>query len=86
LACPSDFKDRGSQIIDVIQADGFKISHPKTNYKTKNPTVTGVVVKNNNLALPDYFKIKTQEIHKKSLAQIQGLLLYKKRVEGTKIS
>jgi len=80
FSAPVDFKDKAHFIIETVQADGFRISHDKTNYKTKNPLVTGVVVKNNNLALPDSFKIKLQEVEGKSAEQIRGLKLYADKV------
>lgn len=80
FSAPVDFKAKAPFIIETIQADGFRISHDKTNYKTKNLMVTGVVVKNNNLALPDSFKIKLQEVEGKSAEQIRGLKLYADKV------
>lgn len=80
FSAPIDFKDKAHFIIDAIQADGFRISHGKTNYKTKNPLVTGVVVKNNNLALPDSYKIKLQNLDGKTDDQKRGLALYAKKV------
>lgn len=81
FSAPSDFKDKAGYIIDAIQADGYKISHNKTNYKTKNPIVTGLVVKNNNLALTNTFKIKLAETSDKTEAQQKGLILYADRVK-----
>lgn len=80
FSAPFDFKEKAPLIIDTIQADGFRISHDKTNYKTKNPLVTGVVVKNNNLALPDSFKIKLQNLDGKTEEQKRGLELYANKV------
>ena len=82
FSAPSDFKDICPFIITVLQQDGFRISHSKTNYKTKNPVVTGIVVKNNNLSLPESFKIKLQEIQEKTEQQILGLQRYEKRVKN----
>lgn len=80
FSAPYDFKEKASFIIDVIQSDGYRISHDKTNYKTKNPLVTGVVVRNNNLALPESFKIKLVNLESKSQQQIKGLQLYALKV------
>lgn len=80
FSAPIDFKEKAAFIIDTIQADGFRISNDKTNYKTKNPMVTGVVVKNNNLALPDSFKIKLQNLNSKTEEQKRGLQLYANKV------
>jgi len=82
FSAPADIKDKIPSIIDTIQVDGFKISHNKTNYKTKNPIVTGLVVKNNNLSLTDTYKIKLQETTNKTPEQIRGLSLYADRVKN----
>lgn len=81
FSAPSDFKAKANFIIDTLQEDGFKISHGKTNYKTKNPTVTGIVVKNNNLAITSTYKIKIKDITGKTEEQIRGLNLYAERVK-----
>lgn len=82
FSAPVDFKSRAHFIIDILQADGFKISHSKTNYKTRNPTVTGVIVKNNNLTITDSYKIKLKETEGKTDEQIRGLNLYAERVKN----
>jgi RNA-directed DNA polymerase len=82
FSAPADFKDNVQFIIDTIQNDGFRISHKKTNYKTKNPVVTGIVVKNNNLDLTDTFQIKLQNIEGKTPEQIAGLMGYADRVRN----
>jgi len=82
FSAPADIKNKISSIIDTIQLDGFKISHNKTNYKTKNPVVTGLVVKNNNLSLTDTYKIKLKETANKTPEQIRGLNLYADRVKN----
>src|SRR5690606_24694792 len=61
FSAPKDFKEKVPLIIDMILADGFKLSHGKVSYKTKNPIVTGIVVKNNNLAITPSYKIKLKE-------------------------
>ena len=80
FSAPTDFKEKAHFIIDIIQADGFRISHDKTSYKTKNPLVTGIVVRNNNLALPDSYKIKLQNLDGKTEEQKRGLQLYANKV------
>jgi RNA-directed DNA polymerase len=79
FSSPIDFKDKIQVILNAIVEDGFKISHKKTNYKTKNPIVTGIVVKNNNLDLPKEFKnrLKDTSLTEKSL---EGKLRYHDRV------
>jgi RNA-directed DNA polymerase len=81
FSAPLDFKDKVGYIINAIQKDGYKISHSKTNYKTKNPMVTGLIVKNNNLALPNSFKIKLIEPVDKTEEQKKGFALYADRVK-----
>ncbi|MEO7922150.1 MAG: reverse transcriptase family protein [Chitinophagaceae bacterium] len=81
FSAPIDFKTKANFIIDTLQKDGFRISHSKTNYKTKNPTVTGIVVKNNNLAITPSYKIKILDISGKTEEQIRGLNLYADRVK-----
>ena len=83
FSAPVDFKEKAPCIIDTIQSDGFRISHDKTNYKTKNPMVTGVIVKNNNLDLPDSYKIKLQNLEGKTEEQKRGLKLYADKVLNT---
>lgn len=83
FSAPKDFKELAPQIIQMIQKDGFRISHKKTNYKTKNPIVTGVVVKNNLIDLTEEFKIKIQKTEGKSEEQMRGEKLYKEKVLNT---
>ncbi len=82
FSAPIDFKHKAGFIIDTIISDGFKISHNKTFYKTKNPIVTGLVVKNNKISLTDSFKINLQFTEGKTEAQIKGLNLYAQRVRS----
>lgn len=79
FSCPTDFKDRIQDILNAVVEDGFKISHKKTNYKTKLPTVTGVIVKNNNLDLPKEFKDKMKD-ETQSKERLTGLKRYHDRV------
>lgn len=79
FSSPTDFKDKIQVILDAIVADGFKISHKKTNYKTKLPTVTGVIVKNNSLDLPKEFKDKMND-ESQSKERQTGLKRYHDRV------
>ncbi|MFI5203592.1 MAG: reverse transcriptase family protein [Flavobacteriales bacterium] len=81
FSSPIDFKPKAQEIITIIQEDGFRISHNKTNYKTKNPVVTGIVVKNNSVGLTDSFKIKLMEVDTKTESEKRGLELYARRVK-----
>lgn len=76
----TDFKNLGQHVISVISDDGFSISNDKTNYKTKSPSVTGIIVKNNYLTLPASFKDKLKNVKGKTPEQINGLLLYANKV------
>lgn len=80
FSAPINFKERAVTIIEIIKLDGFAISHKKTQYKTKNPTVTGIVVKNNSLDLPLNFKIKLLNAEGLKETQVIGLKLYEQRV------
>ena len=86
FSAPSDFKNVAPKIIETVQKDGFRISHKKTNYKTKNPIVTGVVVKNNLIDLTDQFKIKIKKTVGKSEEQLKGEKLYKEKVLKTNMN
>jgi RNA-directed DNA polymerase len=77
---PVDHKHLGPQIIGVIHSDGYKINHSKTNYKTKNPIITGAVVKNNSLGITPSLKEKISNSHLLSKEQQLGLQLYVNKV------
>lgn len=79
FSCPTDFKDKIQNILNAVVEDGFRISHKKTNYKTKLPTVTGVIVKNNSLDLPKEFKDKMKD-ETQSKERLTGLKRYHDRV------
>ncbi len=82
FSSPTDFKERAGEILEIIKADGFKISHKKTNYKTKFPVVTGIIVKNNRLDLPKNFK---DTLNNKALSDksIDGKNRYANRVKNS---
>ena len=86
-----DFKDKIPAIIKIITNDGYKISRKKTNYKTKNPTITGVVCQNNKLKLENSVykriaKLKKQKDKNSNDTTVtnkyNGLLLYRKKIEN----
>jgi RNA-directed DNA polymerase len=79
FSSPSDFKDKTQKILDAVVSDGFKISHKKTNYKTKLPSLTGIIVKNNNLDLPKEFTDKMND-ESQSKERLTGLKRYYDRV------
>lgn len=80
FSSPYDFKDSTTIIIGIIEKDGFKISHNKTNY-SRLPLVTGVIPMNNYLRLPSTFFEKLSEKTNKSEAQIKGLQTYKQKID-----
>lgn len=84
FSCKTDFKDISNLILEAIKADGYRISHNKTNYKTKKPIVTGVVVKNNGLDVTDEFKKKLSNTDGYSEEKKIGLKRYYERVKNSK--
>lgn len=79
FSSPIDFKEKTKSVLDAVIADGFKISHKKTNYKSKLPIVTGIIVKNNNLDLPKKFKDKLKD-KTQPKERLNGLERYHDRV------
>lgn len=78
-----DFKNISLDVIDLIKSEGFKISHKKTNYKTKNPIITGVKCQNNRLKLQQSsYKRLSKLKQDQSTPQYKGLLQYRKRVDS----
>lgn len=60
---------------------GFRISHKKTHYQTKNPIITGVICQNNRLLAPLGYKKKIAILSKypieKSIKnKLQGINAY----------
>lgn len=81
FSSPFDFKGKSQEIINILVEDGFRISHSKTNYKTKNPKVTGVIVKNNNLSTTNDLKSKIQQATQDSNeSKLKGLKIYESRI------
>jgi RNA-directed DNA polymerase len=84
FSSPKDFKNMTAIILESIKEDGFKISHKKTNYKTKFPSVTGIIVKNNELDLTSEFKSKLNDTTSQSKAQVDGRKSYFEQVKKFK--
>lgn len=78
LSSKIDFKDKIPDIIRIVTEDGYKISHKKTFYKTKNPVITGVVCQNNRLKLDNSF-------HKR-LSKIKDLDMIDTKLKESKIN
>lgn len=49
ISAPFDFKEMTPVILAELRQKGFQISFDKTSYKTKDPLVTGIVVKHNGI-------------------------------------
>ena len=65
----------------IIKKSGFRISHKKTHYQTKNPIITGVICQNNRLLAPLGYKKKIAILSKypieKSIKnKLQGINAY----------
>lgn len=58
LSSKSDFKNLIPDFLSIIKKSGFRISHKKTHYQTKNPIITGVICQNNRLLAPLGYKKK----------------------------
>lgn len=84
LSSAKDFKALVPEFLAILKKSGFGISHDKTFYKTKNPTVTGVVVHNNNLRrLPAYNKIVARlEKDDNAIKSLTGVKAYLQRIDN----
>lgn len=78
----SDFKDLIPEIIEIITSNGFRISHNKTFYQTKDPKVTQVIVRNNGLKLDKAYKLKIDSFSEteRMTPKAIGTINYYKRV------
>jgi RNA-directed DNA polymerase len=87
LSSKSDFKDLVPQFLSIIKKSGFKISHKKTHYQTKNPIVTGVICQNNRLLAPLGYKKKVAILSKRLQTnesiknKLQGIKAYLSIIE-----
>lgn len=84
LSSAIDFKYLVPEFMAILKRNGFRISHDKTFYRTKNPTVTGVVVHNNNLRRqPAYNKIVARlEKEEGSIKSLIGVKAYLTRIDN----
>ena len=80
-----DFKELIPEILEIVIADDFIISHQKTFYKTYRPSVTGVIVTNNYLYLTEKFKNKLSNLEGKTEEQILGLKNYADKIKKANI-
>lgn len=81
LSSKSDFKNLIPDFLSIIKKNGFRISHKKTHYQTKNPIITGVICQNDRLLAPLGYKKKIAILSKypieKSIKnKLQGINAY----------
>ena len=76
-----DFKHLVPEILDIIVSAGYKISHNKTHYSTKNPIITGVKCQNNRIKLPQSTYKRMSKLPKDSNSY-KGLIMYRKRIDS----
>lgn len=75
-----DFKHLVPEILDIIVSAGYKISHNKTHYSTKNPIITGIKCQNNRIKLPQTTYKRISKLPKDSNSY-KGLIMYRKRID-----
>lgn len=76
-----DFKHLVPEILDIIVSAGYKISHNKTHYSTKNPIITGIKCQNNRIKLPQSTYKRMSKLPKDSNSY-KGLIMYRKRIDS----
>jgi len=76
----ASFKDDTKEIIEIINRDGYRISHKKTHFKSGNKIVTGVGVGQNGLSQTEVLKNKILSEADTTTARYNGLINYKKRI------
>lgn len=81
ISSKEDFKHLVPEILNIISMSGYKISHNKTFYKTKNPIVTGVKCQNNRIKLPQSIYKRISRFNNLNDRRYKGLIIYKKHVE-----
>lgn len=81
ISSKEDFKHLIPEILNIISTSGYKISHNKTFYKTKNPIVTGVKCQNNRIKLPQSIYKRISRYNNSNDSRYKGLIMYKKHVE-----
>lgn len=80
LSGKTDFKEHLPTVLSIIASHGFKISHNKTFYQTRNPNVTGVILKPNGLCLSRKYMEKIDALEDKETPQAIGMINYYRRV------
>lgn len=80
FSSPVNFKHKTSEILEIIKLGNFKISHAKTNFKTKFPIVTGLVVKNNSISITKEYKESLKKSEELPSSRQRGKMDYYERV------
>lgn len=81
ISSKADFKHLVPDILDIIVSDGYKISHNKTHYSTKNPIITGIKCQNHRIKLPQSTYKRISKLPKDSNSY-KGLIMYRKRIDS----
>jgi len=81
ISSKSDFKPLVNDLVQLINDNGFKISHDKTHYQKGRPKVTNVIVEQNGLSLDKAYKMKIDAFEDKTTPQAVGTINYFDRVE-----
>ncbi|MFN8300497.1 MAG: reverse transcriptase family protein [Chitinophagales bacterium] len=76
-----DFKLDTLKLLEIIKSDGYRISHDKTHYGCGDIVVTGLIPKQNGLAIPNSLRSKLANCENLKQAQLKGLMLYFERVK-----
>jgi len=56
-----DFKELVPVILKIIKSGGFYLNHKKIYYKTNRPEITGLIIYEKRLWLPDGMKDKAKK-------------------------
>jgi RNA-directed DNA polymerase len=81
VSSKTDFKYLVNDFVDIINDNGFKISHDKTFYQTSKPKVTNVIVGTNGVYLDKVYKLKIDAFENKMTPQAKGTINYYKHVK-----
>lgn len=81
ISSKTDFKNLVDDFVEIINSNGFKISHDKTFYQASKPKVTNVIVGANGVYLDKLFKLKIESFDDKTTSQARGTINYYDRVK-----
>lgn len=77
----TDFQPLVNAIVQLINDNGFKISHDKTFYQKGQPKVTNVIVGRNGIYLDKAYQLKIDAFENKTTPQAIGTINYHERVK-----